>query len=487
MPVPSTFCGQLRDYQHRGFSWLHFMKTYRLGSCLADDMGLGKTIQTIVLLLEDLPQSVNRRVLLICPTSVVGNWQRELARFAPSLRVVIHHGVKRKKGPEFEDSIRDFDVVLSSYSLLMRDIETLQGIPWRAVVLDEAQNIKNAETKQARAARALQANYRIALTGTPVENNIGELWSIFEFLNPGLLGTKTEFKERYFNPIHNSNDMDAADQLRRTTGPFLLRRLKTDPEIVRELPQKLEMKVFCNLTREQASLYAAAVRALEEDLEDKNLEGIERKGKILAAVTKLKQICNHPAHFLRDHSELEGRSGKLTRLTEMLEEALESDDRTLIFTQFVEMGHLLKSHLQNYFGREVAFLHGGVPRGQREKMVDRFTHDAEGPPIFLLSLKAGGTGLNLTRANHVFHFDRWWNPAVEEQATDRAYRIGQKKNVQVHKMICIGTLEERIDQMIEKKKAISGIVVAAGESWLTELSTSEIKSLIALGKDAVSV
>jgi Superfamily II DNA/RNA helicases, SNF2 family len=217
------------------------------------------------------------------------------------------------------------------------------------------------------------------------------------------------------------------------------------------------------------------------------LEGIQRKGKILAAVTKLKQICNHPAHFLRDESELEGRSGKLTRLTEMLEEALESGDRILIFTQFVEMGHLLKAHLQKYFGREVAFLHGGVPRGQREKMVDRFNLDPEGPPIFLLSLKAGGTGLNLTRANHVFHFDRWWNPAVEEQATDRAYRIGQKKNVQVHKMICIGTLEERIDQMIEKKKAISGTVIAAGESWLTELSTSEIKSLIALGKEAVSV
>ncbi len=247
------------------------------------------------------------------------------------------------------------------------------------------------------------------------------------------------------------------------------------------------MKVFCNLTREQATLYAAAVRALEEDLEDKATEGIERKGKILASISKLKQICNHPAHFLRDNSPLEGRSGKLTRLTEMLEEAIETGDRILIFTQFVEMGSLLKSHLQNYFGREVAFLHGGVPRGQREKMVDRFNNDPDGPPVFLLSLKAGGVGLNLTRANHVFHFDRWWNPAVEEQATDRAYRIGQTKNVQVHKMICIGTLEERIDAMIERKRSVSGSVISSSEAWLTELSTSEIKALIALGKEAVSV
>ncbi len=450
-------------------------------------MGLGKTVETIALLLSDLADSGQRRILLICPTSVVGNWQRELSRFGPSLRVLVHHGGTRKKGAEFQRMISGCDIVLSSYALLLRDIETLNSVRWRGVVLDEAQNIKNAETKQARAARSLQADYRIALTGTPVENNIGELWSIFDFLNPGLLGTKREFKERYFIPIHRDNNPEAIEQLRAATGPFLLRRLKTDPEIVKELPEKLEMKVFCNLTREQATLYAAAVRALEEDLEDKATEGIERKGKILASISKLKQICNHPAHFLRDNSPLEGRSGKLTRLTEMLEEAIETGDRILIFTQFVEMGSLLKSHLQNYFGREVAFLHGGVPPGQREKMVDRFNNDPDGPPVFLLSLKAGGVGLNLTRANHVFHFDRWWNPAVEEQATDRAYRIGQTKNVQVHKMICIGTLEERIDAMIERKRSVSGSVISSSEAWLTELSTSEIKALIALGKEAVSV
>lgn len=479
--VPETFHGTLRDYQHRGFSWLHFLKTFGLGACLADDMGLGKTIQSIALLLSGDASPV----LLICPTSVVGNWQRELERFAPSLRVMIHHGLKRKKGSEFAQEIRQCDVVISSYSLLLRDIATLGDMRWQGIILDEAQNIKNAETKQARAARSLQAGFRIALTGTPVENHVGELWSIFEFLNPGLLGTRADFKERYFNPIQSMNDSGAAEQLKRITGPFLLRRLKTDPEIVKELPGKMEMKVFCNLTMEQASLYAAAVRAMEKDLD--NSEGIERKGKILASLMKLKQICNHPAHFLKDASPLEGRSGKLSRLVEMVEEVLALQERALIFTQFVEMGGMLKPYLENYFGKEVAFLHGGVPRSKREKLVERFNDDPEGPPLFLLSLKAGGTGLNLTRANHVFHFDRWWNPAVEDQATDRAYRIGQKKNVQVHKMVCVGTVEERIDAMIESKKSIARDVVGTGEGWLSELSTSEIKALVALGSEAVSV
>lgn len=483
--VPSGFQGRLREYQHRGFSWLHFLKTYGLGACLADDMGLGKTIQSIALMLSDQNQGRRAPVLLICPTSVVGNWQRELAKFAPSLRVVVHHGVRRKKGLDFDAEVRQHDVVLSSYSLLLRDISTIGEIQWRGVILDEAQNIKNAETKQAKAARSLQADYRIALTGTPVENNVGELWSLFEFLNPGLLGTRSDFKERYFKPIQTTNSPEAAEQLKKITGPFLLRRLKTDPEISKELPRKMEMKTFCNLTTEQASLYAAAVRALEKDLD--NSEGIERKGKILASLMKLKQICNHPAHFLKDGSALEGRSGKLARLVEMLEEVMAIQERALIFTQFVEMGELLKSYLENYFGKEAAFLHGGVPRARREHMVQSFNEEEDGPPLFILSLKAGGTGLNLTRANHVFHFDRWWNPAVEDQATDRAYRIGQKKNVQVHKMVCVGTLEERIDQMIESKKAIAQNIIGAGEGWLTELSTTEIKALVALGGDAVSV
>ncbi|HEY4492020.1 MAG TPA: DEAD/DEAH box helicase, partial [Acidobacteriota bacterium] len=391
----------------------------------------------------------------------------------------------RSRGEQFAQRLLEKQIVISSYSLLLRDLPTLGAIQWRAVILDEAQNIKNAETKQTRAARTLAADYRIALTGTPVENHVGELWSIMEFLNRGLLGTKTEFTKKYFAPIHAQASAGAMEDLKRITGPFILRRLKSDSSVIADLPKKLEMKVFCNLTKEQASLYAAVVRELETDLED--AEGIQRKGKILAALTRLKQICNHPAHFLADGSPLQERSGKLSRLTEMLEEVLEVEERSLIFTQFSEMGELLRAHLQNYFAKEALFLHGGTPRKKREEMVERFHQARDAPPFFILSLKAGGTGLNLTGANHVFHFDRWWNPAVENQATDRAYRIGQKKNVQVHKYICAGTLEERIDQMLEKKKEVAESVIGAGEAWLTELSTSEIKSLIALSKDAVSV
>ncbi|MCI0411862.1 DEAD/DEAH box helicase [bacterium] len=486
IPVPDSFQGELRPYQQRGLSWLYFMKTFGIGACLADDMGLGKTVQTIALLLKDAGETpATLPVLIVCPTSVVGNWQRELSRFAPSLNVEVHHGLTRKKGDEFKKMVKRTNVVISSYALLLRDFETMRDIQWRAVILDEAQNIKNAETKQARAARSLQADYRAALTGTPMENNVGEVWSLMEFLNRGLLGSKTEFTKKYFVPIHKYGSTETMEELKRITSPFVLRRLKSDPEVISDLPKKLEMKVFCNLTKEQASLYAAVVRELESEID--KLEGIERKGKVLAAITRLKQICNHPAHFLRDGSPLQGRSGKLARLTEMLEEVLELNERSLLFTQFSEMGELLHAHLQNYFGKEAAFLHGGVVRKKREEMVERFHLEEGGPPFFVLSLKAGGTGLNLTGANHVFHFDRWWNPAVEDQATDRAYRIGQKKNVQVHKFVCVGTLEERIDQILETKKQLADNVIGTGEAWLTELSTSEIKSLITLGKDAVAV
>ena len=341
LPVPESFQGELRPYQQRGLSWLHFMKSFGIGACLADDMGLGKTIQTIALLLKDaadMPQLAP--VLIVCPTSVVGNWQRELSRFGPSLKVEVHHGVSRKKGEEFKKTVQDKNVVISSYALLLRDFETMRDINWRAVILDEAQNIKNAETKQARAARSLQAGYRAALTGTPVENNVGEVWSIMEFLNRGLLGNRSEFTRKYFLPIHKYGNMEAVEELKRITNPFILRRLKSDPAVISDLPKKLEMKVFCNLTKEQASLYAAVVRDLESEID--KVEGIERKGKVLAAITRLKQICNHPAHFLGDGSALQGRSGKLARLTEMLEEILELNERSLLFTQFAEMGELLR-------------------------------------------------------------------------------------------------------------------------------------------------
>ncbi len=321
------------------------------------------------------------------------------------------------------------------------------------------------------------------MSGTPVENNVGDLWSIMEFLNPGFLGTQAEFKRNFFLPIQTRRDPEATQRLKRITGPFLLRRLKTDKSIISDLPEKLEMKLFCTLTREQASLYAAVLKEVEESLEES--EGIQRKGLILGTLSKLKQVCNHPAQFLGDNSSIPGRSGKLARLDEMLEEILEVGDRTLIFTQFTEMGEILKRHLQESFGREVLFLHGGVPRKQRDRMVERFENDAGGPPIFLLSLRAGGTGLNLTAANHVFHFDRWWNPAVENQATDRAFRIGQTRNVLVHKFICGGTLEEKIDEMIEAKKELAEKVIGAGEGWLTELSNQELREIFALGKGAV--
>ncbi len=477
------FNGTLRPYQLNGYSWLSFLQRWGLGACLADDMGLGKTIQTLALIQRNWHLNGKRAVLLICPTSVVGNWQREASRFTPELPVMVHHGGTRKKGSSFKKHVHEHAIVISSYALLHRDFETLKEISWSGVILDEAQNIKNPVTKQSKAARSLTADYKIALTGTPVENNVGDLWSIMEFLNPGFLGTQAEFKRSFFVPIQTKRDTEATQRLKQITGPFILRRLKTDKSIIGDLPDKMEMKVFCNLTKEQASLYKAVVNDVSEELS--SAEGIQRKGLVLSTLSKLKQICNHPAQFAGDNSSIPDRSGKLARLTEMLEEIHEIGDRALLFTQFTEMGALLQKYLLEQFGREVLFLHGGVTKKVRDQLVERFQSD-EGPTLFILSLKAGGTGLNLTKANHVFHFDRWWNPAVENQATDRAFRIGQSKNVQVHKFLCVGTLEERIDEMIENKKEIAEGVVGTGEGWLTELSTDELKELFALRKDAVA-
>ncbi|MBV9442098.1 MAG: DEAD/DEAH box helicase, partial [Acidobacteriaceae bacterium] len=483
-PVPEGLHAKLRPYQVRGYSWLAFVREWGLGACLADDMGLGKTIQTLALIQRDRRAGARRPVLLVCPTSVVGNWQKETARFTPELSVMVHHGVTRSRGDEFVKQASAHAMVVSSYSLLHRDFEHLKHVPWAGIVLDEAQNIKNPETKQAAAARSLNADYRIALTGTPVENNVGDLWSMMEFLNPGLLGNRAEFKRNFFMPIQSGRDPEAAVRLKKLTGPFVLRRLKTDKSIIDDLPEKQEMKVLCTLTKEQASLYAAVVKDSMDAI--KSAEGIKRKGVVLATITRLKQVCNHPAQLLRDNSPLESRSGKLNRLSEMVEEAMSVGDRVLIFSQFAEMGSMLQQHLQETFGRETLFLHGGVPKKQRDQMVERFQEEKDGPPLFILSLKAGGTGLNLTRANHVFHFDRWWNPAVENQATDRAFRLGQTKHVQVHKFVCAGTFEEKIDQMIEQKKEIAANVVGTGEGWLTELSTSQLKDLFALQRAAVA-
>jgi len=479
---PKGFAGSLRPYQARGYSWLDFLARAGLGACLADDMGLGKTVQTLALV-QRLWRAEKSPVLLICPTSVTGNWVREAARFTPGLPVLLHHGVDRMRGKEFLGKAKKSAMVISSYALLTRDADLLRTAEWKGVVLDEAQNVKNSETRQAKAARSIGAGFRIALTGTPVENNIGDLWSILDFLNPGYLGSAASFRQRFFLPIQTRRDPAAIDALRRLTAPFILRRLKTDRSIIADLPEKNEMKVYCTLTREQASLYEAVVREAESAIEES--EGIGRKGLILATLTKLKQVCNHPRQLLGDGSPIEGRSGKLARLSEMLAEAVETGDRALVFTQFAEMGSILQTHLQEQFGVEVLFLHGGTPRSKRDTMVERFQKGNGGPPVFILSLKAGGTGLNLTRANHVFHFDRWWNPAVENQATDRAFRIGQTRSVQVHKFICGGTFEEKIDAMIEGKLELATRVVGAGEGWLTELSNRELRDLFALRADAV--
>ena len=498
---PKAFNGTLRPYQVKGVSWLAYLNRFGFGACLADDMGLGKTIELIAFLLHvretaagldgasdtdsdvDLDSYPNLDpTLLICPMSVVGNWQREVERFAPHLRVMIHHGTLRLAGSDFADEVERNDLVISTYSLAHRDCEILSQVNWQHIVLDEAQNIKNPGAKQTQAIKRLKAGQMIALTGTPVENRLFELWSIMEFLNSGYLGSARSFRTNFAIPIEKYRDKGRAEVLRRIIQPFVLRRMKTDPTIIQDLPEKVEIKVYHNLTNEQASLYEAVVAEMLDKID--NSEGIERKGIVLATLTRLKQICNHPALFLQDGSALSGRSGKLTRIEEMIDEVLAEGDKALIFTQFAGMGAMLRHHLQERFDCEVLFLHGGTPRKQRDVMVRRFQEDRDGPQLFVLSLKAGGFGLNLTAANHVFHFDRWWNPAVENQATDRAFRIGQERNVFVHKFVCIGTLEERIDQMLEEKKELADAIVGAGEAWLTELSTSELKDIFTLSRDA---
>ncbi len=487
---PTGFEGALRPYQLQGFSWLGFLQKMGLGGCLADDMGLGKTIQ-ILALAEECRCNGDGPFLLICPTSVISNWHRESAKFTPNLSVAIHHGSDRSKSiSALKKVVAKCDMLVSSYGLLQRDIDVIGKIKWGAVILDEAQNIKNSNTKQSKAARSIDTRCKFALTGTPVENNIGDLWSIMEFLNPGILGNQASFKRNFFIPIQTTHDEQATIRLRRITGPFILRRLKTDKSIISDLPDKLETKTYCQLTKEQASLYAAVLQHLENSLTSH--DGIKRKGLILATLTKLKQVCDHPEILLKDNSGIKSsgrkaeiRSGKLVRLTEMLEETIESYESALVFTQFVDMGHMLQRHISQMLGCEVLFLHGGSSRIQRDAMIKKFQDESTGPKVFVISLKAGGTGLNLTAASHVFHFDRWWNPAVENQATDRAFRIGQKKNVQVHKMICAGTLEEKIDAMIEQKTTMAEKVIGTGEGWITEMSDEELHHMLALSKDAL--
>ena len=490
-PDPDQLQGNLRDYQKRGLSWLHYLENLGLNGCLADDMGLGKTVQVIARLVQEreiAAENGNQPIpptLLVAPTSVVGNWHHELRKFAPHLTAAVHHGGDRAKDAKaFKALCRSHDVIITSFSLARKDAKLLGEVTWHRVVLDEAQNIKNPKTAQTKAILKLNANHRLALTGTPVENRLLDLWSIFNFLNPGYLGTQTQFRKQFELPIQKNNSATRSTTLKKLVEPFILRRVKTDQSIIKDLPDKVEQKLFCNLTKEQASLYEAVIKDITEDLE--KAEGIQRKGLILATLTKLKQICNHPRQFLQDESEFAaGRSHKLSRLLEMLDEVIEEGESALVFSQFREIGDALESHLRHTSHYNTYYIHGGTNRKKREQMIDEFQDPETDPSIFVLSLKAAGVGITLTKANHVFHFDRWWNPAVEDQATDRAFRIGQKKNVFVHKFVTMGTLEERIDQMIEDKKKLAGAIVGSDESWLTELDNDAFKQLIALNKSAI--
>ncbi len=469
--------GQLRPYQERGVAWLQRLAEMGMGGVLADQMGLGKTLQAIALL-TSRPQ--DRPHLVVCPTSVVGNWEREISRFAPEVTVIRHHGTQR---PVTSRAFAPGSVAVTSYALLRRDIGMLEDVDWDVVVLDEAQQIKNPASKGARAARSISARTRVAMTGTPLENRLSELWSIVDVTNPGLLGSQRAFNERFAVPVERWHDEATAARLRRLIAPFVLRRRKDDPEVAVDLPPKQEVTVSCSLTREQASVYQATVeRAFGAD----GLGGtaFERRGRILALLTALKQICNHPRQYLRDDGALPGRSGKLARATEILGEVVDAGERALVFTQFREMGELLATHLSERLGLpEVPFLHGGVSLTARDELVHRFQTDPQAPPILLVSLRAGGTGLNLTRASHVVHYDRWWNPAVEDQATDRAHRIGQTEAVTVHRLVTAGTLEERIAALLERKRALADAVVGSGEAWVTELGDDELRELVALSSD----
>ncbi|MFZ4442061.1 MAG: DEAD/DEAH box helicase [Planktothrix agardhii] len=491
IPNPKDFQGELRPYQARGAGWLSFLEQWGLGACLADDMGLGKTIEFIAFLLHLKEQnSLENPVLLVCPTSVLGNWEREVKKFSPTLNVIVHHGDKRAKGNNFAKVIQDKNLVITSYPLTFRDQKELQGVTWQGLVLDEAQNIKNPDAKQSKTIKNINASFKIALTGTPVENRLSELWSIMDFLNPGYLGQRLFFQRRFAIPIEKYGDTDSLKILRSLVQPFILRRLKTDKDIIQDLPEKQENIVFCPLTTEQATLYQKIVDDSLAKIDD--AEGIQRRGMILALLVKLKQLCNHPVLIeakVKNSKKSDiiktQYSGKLQRLTEMLDEVLAEGDRALIFTQFAEWGKVLQPYLEDYFNREILFLYGSTSKNKREEMIDRFQNDPQAPPIMILSLKAGGVGLNLTRANHVFHFDRWWNPAVENQATDRVFRIGQTRNVQVHKFVCTGTLEEKIHDLIESKKALAEQVVSAGEDWLTALDTDQLRNLLILDRNSI--
>lgn len=488
--VPATVDAELREYQRRGVDWLYFMSRNNLGAVLADDMGLGKTLQLLTLLAVEKDNGLQTGPsLVIAPTSVVGNWAREAARFTPGMKVLVHHGAQRAKGEEFAQVAAAADLVVTSYGVVSRDHQDLGRVRWDHVVLDEAQAIKNAGTMASKSVRSIPARHRIALTGTPIENKLSELRSILDFVNPGMLGSQSFFRNHFAKAIERGQDdaqaREMGERLQRLTAPFILRRLKTDPAIVDDLPDKAEHVIGVDMTAEQAALYKALVDETQRELERR--QGMARKGLVLATITRIKQICNHPAHFLGDGSPVTDhgrqRSGKVGKLVEILDQAAETGQRVLIFTQYKAFGDILQPYLAAHLGQPVPFLHGGVGKSARDAMVEDFQRP-DGPPAMLLSLKAGGTGLNLTAASIVVHMDRWWNPAVENQATDRAFRIGQARDVTVYKMITRGTMEERIQEVLDGKMHLAGAVVGEGEGWITELDAEDLAKLISFrGQD----
>ncbi|GIZ98508.1 helicase [Tsukamurella sp. TY48] len=489
--APSALKAELRPYQLRGLEWLVTLWRSGIGAVLADDMGLGKTIQVLALLCHergDAAVDAPAPTLIVCPMSVVGNWAAEAQRFAPGLRVLVHHGSDRASGEAFAAAVAEADIVITTFALASRDRELLSALRWGRIVVDEAQHVKNVNTAAAKALRAIPAAHRVALTGTPVENRLEDLRAVIDLVNPGLLGSARTFRNRFAMPIEREQDRAAARRLTSLTSPFILRRVKTDPDIAPELPEKAEFTIRASLTPEQAGLYQAVLNRLVEEL--RRSEGMLRRGLVLASLTRLKQVCNHPAHYLDDGSPLlrrgQHRSGKVELLADILETVAADGERALVFTQYAEFARMLQPWLTGLLGAEVPVLDGSVPRRDRDAMVERF-QAGDGAPVLVATVKSGGTGLNLTAANHVVHVDRWWNPAVENQATDRAFRIGQTRAVQVRKFVCAGTLEERIDGVIAAKRELSDMTVQTGEAWLTELNNDELYELIALRDDAAAL
>ena len=470
--VPDCLNGELRPYQKIGFSWMYQNLKIGFGSILADDMGLGKTIQVLTTILylkeNDL---IDGEVLVIAPTSLLTNWQKEIEKFTPSLTSFIYHGPDRRLPNE------DVDILLTSYGIVRQDLDVFRDLNIFLCVVDEAQNIKNPSTKQTKAIKSLEAKHKIALSGTPIENRLAEYWSIFDFINKGYLYSLRAFNERFIKPIENEHDMDALDTFKKITSPFILRRHKSDKEIIKDLPDKFVNDIYCNLTVKQAAMYEETLNVLLRDVEGS--EGITRKGLVLKLITSLKQICNHPAQYSQSKEMSVSESGKMEVLINILDTILDNDEKVIIFSQYVKMGEILKELIEKHYGEEVLFFHGQLSRQKRDEMIDKF-QNSDSNKIMVLSLRAGGTGLNLTAAQNVIHYDLWWNPAVENQATDRAYRIGQKNNVMVYRFITTGTFEERINQILSEKVELAELAIDSNESFITEMNNDDLKEMLKL-------